>query len=140
MHSDMEKVIINISRAKDGTYTAHSADCTALFGMGGTVDEALAELRETLRITKEEIGREHAAFYPDWLDGEYEFITKWAVEDMLTYYAGIITPAALGRISGINPKQIWAYMHGLSKPRKAQADKIESALHKLGSELMNASF
>ena len=138
--NDMEKVIINVSRAKDGTYTAHCADCTALFGMGDTMDEALAELRETLRITREEIGRDKAAFYPDWIDGEYEFITKWAVEDMLTYYAGIITPAALGRISGINPKQIWAYMHGISKPRKAQTEKIEHALHKLGRELTNASF
>ena len=31
-------------------------------------------------------------------------------------------------------------MHGVSKPRRAQVDKIENALHKLGSELMNVSF
>lgn len=136
----MEKVIIKISKAEDGTYTAYCVDCTALFGMGNTVDEAVAELRETLRLTKEEIGKENAAFYPEWLDREYEFTIRWDIEDMLTYYAGIITPAALGRISGINPKQIWAYMHGKSKPRKAQTEKIESALHKLGSELMSATF
>lgn len=103
----MEKVIVNISRAKDGTYTAYCADCTPLIGMGDNVDEAVAELKETIRITKEEIGRENAA---------------------------------LGRISGVNPKQIWAYMHGKSKPRKAQTEKIELALHKLGSELLSASF
>ena len=136
----MEKVIVNISRAKDGTYTAYCADCTPLIGMGDNVDEAVAELKETIRITKEEIGRENAAFYPEWLDKEFEFVLKWDMEDLLTYYAGIITPAALGRISGINPKQIWAYMHGKSKPRKAQTEKIELALHKLGSELLSASF
>lgn len=136
----MEKVIINISRAKDGTYSAYCAECSALFGMGSTVDEAVEELKETLRINKEEIGKENAAFYPDWLDKEYEFSIKWDIQDMLNYYAGIITPAALGRISGINPKQIWSYMHGKSKPRKAQTEKIETALHKLGGELLNASF
>ena len=136
----MEKVKVIVSRAKDGTYTAYCEDCTPLIGMGDTVAEAMGELKETLRITKEEIGRESAAFYPDWLDGEYEFTTKWDVQDLLTYYSGIITPAALGRISGIHPKQIWSYMHGHSKPRKAQVDKIEVALHKLGNELISASF
>jgi len=137
---DMQKVNIIISRATDGTYTLYCADCAALFGMGKSIDEAIAELKETLRISKEEIGRESAAFYPDWLDGEYEFSIRWDVQDFLTYYAGIITPAALGRISGINPKQIWSYMHGKSKPRKAQTQKIELALHKLGNELLNATF
>lgn len=136
----MEKVSIIISRAKDGTYSAYCADSVTLIGMGDSIDEAVEDLRETLRITKEEIGRETAAFYPEWLDKEYEFVIKWDIQDLLSYYAGIITPSALGRISGINPKQIWAYMHGKSKPRKAQTERIEIALHKLGSELLNTSF
>lgn len=136
----MEKVKVIISRAEDGTYTVYCEDCASFIGMGDTVDEAVAELRETLRITREEIGKESAAFWPDWLDGEYEFVLKWDVQDLLAYYAGVITPAALGRISGINPKQIWAYMHGHSKPRPAQIARIESAIHKLGQELMNTSF
>jgi hypothetical protein len=49
-------------------------------------------------------------------------------------------PSALGRLSGINPKQVWAYMHGISKPRKAQLEKMESALHRLGQELTHTSF
>lgn len=136
----MEKVIIIISRAKDGTYSTYCADHPALFGMGDTVDQALTELKETIRITKEEIGKEFAAVYPDWIDGEYKFLLKWDISDLLEYYAGVITPAALGRISGINPKQIWSYMHGKSKPRKAQRAKIELALHKLGSELLSTIF
>lgn len=136
----MVKVKVIISRASDGYYTAYCADCAALFGGGDTADEAIDELKETLRINKEEIGKESAAFYPEWLDKEYEFVVKWDVQDMLNYYAGIITPTALGKISGINPKQIWAYMHGLSKPRRPQIEKIELALHKLGNELMNTSF
>ena len=40
----------------------------------------------------------------------------------------------------INPKKIWSYMHGHSKPRKAQVAKIEAAIHRLGRELVNSSF
>ena len=52
----------------------------------------------------------------------------------------IITPTALGHLAGIHPKQIWSYLHGYTKPRKTQISKIESALHRLGKELMNTAF
>ena len=136
----MTKVSIIFARAKDGTYSAYCEDAPMLFGMGDTAEDARKDLEETLRITKEEIGKESAGAYPDWLDGEYEFAPKWDVQAMLEYYAGIITPAALSRISGIHPKQLWSYLHGRSKPRKEQVCRIESALHKLGAELMNTSF
>ena len=110
----MRKVDIIMSVGADGFYSAYCSDHPALFGGGNTPAEALDELRETLRLVKQ--------------DGR------------MTYYAGIITPAALGRLSGINPKQIWAYMHGVSKPRKAQLQKMESALQQLGRELMHVSF
>ena len=51
-------------------------------------------------------------------------------------YKGIFTNSALERITGINQKQFQHYASGLKKPRAAQAKKIESALHKLGSELL----
>ena len=111
----------------------------ALFGGGNTPSEALDELRETLRLVKKD-GREIAFIYPEWLDGPFEFQTRWNVKDLMAYYAGIITPAALGRLSGINPKQIWSYMHGVSTPRKAQLQKMETALQQLGRELMHISF
>lgn len=36
--------------------------------MSDTIDDALDDLKETLRITREEIGRERAFIYPEWLD------------------------------------------------------------------------
>ena len=135
----MKTVEVTISIAKDGFYTASCADHPSLFGGGSTPGAALDELKETLRLVRED-GRDAAAAYPDWLDGEYEFQTKWNVQDLMTYYAGVITPSALGRLSGINPKQVWSYMHGKSRPRKAQLDKMGSALHRLGQELIHVSF
>ena len=135
----MEKVQITINRAKDGTYSAYCNEHPALFGSGATPQKAKYELVETLRLVKED-GKEKAFIYPSWLDGEYELITNWDVQTMLEYYTGIITPTALGNISGIHPKQIWAYAHGISHPRKSQICKIQNAIHNLGRELLNSSF
>ena len=135
----MKKVDITINIAKDGFYSAYCNDHPALFGSGNSPESARQELEETLRLTKE-TGKDRAIIYPDWLDEEYEFIVHWDVRTMLEYYSGIITPTALGRLSGIHPKQLWAYQHGISKPRKKQVAKIESALHKLGRELLNTVF
>lgn len=139
MYKDMEKVDITINVAPDGFYSAYCNDHPALFGSGETPEAARKELEETLRLTKED-GRDVAVIYPDWLDGDYEFAIHWDVRTMLEYYSGVITPTALGKLSGIHPKQLWAYQHGISKPRKAQVAKIEAALHRLGHELANTSF
>ena len=135
----MKIVDITINVARDGFYAAYCNDSPALFGGGNTPEEAKRELQETLAITKE-IGKERALFYPEWLDGEYEFVTHWDVQSLLEYYSGILTPTALSRVSGIHPKQLWAYQHGISHPRRKQIEKIQSAVHKLGRELINSVF
>ena len=136
----MKTVDINICIASDGFYSAYCIDCPALFGGGKTPPEAIEELQETLRITKDDIGKAAAAFYPDWLDDEYEFSVHYDVQSFLEYYSGVISLAALGKISGIHPKQLWSYAHGLSKPRKQQVARIQTALHDLGRELTELSF
>lgn len=136
----METIKAIIDRAADGTYSVYCEEVPLFFGIGDTIDQAKEEMLETIRLTKEEIGKDVAAVYPDWLDGEYEIEYKYDVQGFLEYYAGVITPTALGKIAGINPKQMWNYMHGVAKPRRAQVDKIESALHKLGNELIHTSF
>lgn len=136
----MTNVDIVVSVAKDGFYSVYLNDYPALLGGGETVEKAVTELCETLRIIKEEVGKDASLYYPEWLDGDYQFVLHWNVQDLLEYYSGVITPAALGRITGIHPKQLWAYRHGLSKPRKKQIEKIETALHKLGRELTQVSF
>lgn len=136
----MEKIKVMIDRTTDGTYNVYCTEHPEFFGMGDSIEEAKAEMIESIRITKEEIGKERALSYPSWLDGEYELEYKFDVQGLLEYYAGVITPTALGNLAGINPKQMWNYMHGQSKPRRAQIEKIESALHRLGHELINTSF
>lgn len=82
---------------------------------------------------------EHGIEYPAFLDSEFEIAYKFNTESMLEYYSGILSLAGLERITGINRKQLWSYAHGRSKPRKAQVQKIEKALHRLGAELSTVS-
>ena len=130
----MNKVNVTVSIAEDGFYWVACDDYPALVGGGKSPEAAIEELRGTLQMTRE-FGREKALCYPDWQDEKYEFVVRWNVRDLMEYYTGIITPAILGRLSGINPKQLWNYAHGLSKPRKAQIAKIEAGLHKLARDL-----
>ncbi len=135
----MEKILVTVERAEDGTYNVYCKDFPVFFGCGETVDEAKGNMLETVRITKEEVGKNDAAFWPQWLDGEYSFEYRFDIMDLLKYYAGIITPTALGRLSGINPKQVWNYMHGVAKPRQKQIEKLQKGLHRLGQELSSIS-
>ena len=38
--------------------------------MGDTIEDAKADLMESIRILKEEIGKDNALLYPDWLDSD----------------------------------------------------------------------
>ncbi len=135
----MRKVLVMVEIAGDGTYNVYCKDCPVFFGCGDTLDEAKENMLETIRITKEEVGKSKAAFWPEWLDDEYSLEYKFDIADFLRHYAGIITPTALGRLSGINPKQVWNYMHGVARPRKKQIAKLQAGLHRLGEELTSIS-
>ncbi len=54
------------------------------------------------------------------------------------YYGGLISLSGMERITGINQKQLWAYMHGRKKPRQAQKEKIMNSLHKFAHDLAAA--
>ena len=129
---------VPLNIVKDGGYGVYCVS-EPFTGMGHTVEEAKQDMLEGMDLLKRTC-IEDGTEYPAILDEDFDIDYKFDVQSFMEYYSGIITPTALGRISGINPKQIWNYMHGVSKPRRAQVDKIENALHKLGRELMNVSF
>lgn len=103
---------------------------------GGSVAEVKRNVLEALRIYKS------ANPESEW---EEPIRENWPIEwhydaqSLLGYYQGIFTNAALERLTGINQKQLWNYSKGISKPRKQAKEKIEKALHALGSELLELS-
>ena len=73
---------------------------------------------------------------PEELRGEYELEYHIDVKTFLEVYSGIFTKAGLERLTGVNQKQLWHYANGDVKPRKRQRERIESAIHRLGRDLM----
>ena len=107
-------------------------------GMGNTVEAAKKDMEEQIseyvRFCKEQSRK-----YPEYLDGGYEIRYRFEVQSLLNYYDGILSNAAIERLTGINQKQIWSYANGKTKPRAEQKKKIEHALHALGDELKAVS-
>jgi predicted RNase H-like HicB family nuclease len=103
-----------------------------VYGAGDTPAEALDSLKKAMALYAK-----HNADAPAWLkNGTYRVRHKFDAESILIYYKGVFTNAALERITGINQKQIQHYASGVKKPRPEQLRKIESALKKLGTELL----
>lgn len=116
-----------IERSKDA-YWAYIPDLEGVSGAGNNVSEAKNSMLEGLQI-QQELGNIPNANYSI----EYQF----DVISLLNYFKGILTNAAFERLTGINQMQMSHYANGLKKPRKAQREKIEQALHQLGEELIS---
>ena len=128
----MKQVKIIIERASDGTYSAYGEDVAA-YGMGDTIEAAKKEAIDGLKLFMELNKPENI---PSVLKGEYEIVFQMDVQSLLEYYKGVFTNAAFERITGISQAQISHYATGLKKPRPVQKEKIKTALHRLGSELL----
>lgn len=132
----MKTIYAIIEKTSDG-YSVFSEN--ELFsGMGKTAEEAKKDMMDQIAFYVETMKEENRN-YPAYLDGDYQIAYKFDVESLLHYYEGIFTNAALEKLTGINQKQLWAYAHGKSKPRKPQIEKIQKALHDLGDELISLS-
>ena len=127
----MKKVKIVIERS-DNLFSAYAENVNGVYGAGNTVSEAKDSVVKAIEL----LHKYNKTKIPSILKGEYSLVFRFDVESFLNYYKGIFTNAALERITGINQKQFQHYATGLKKPRETQIKKIETALHKLGGELI----
>ncbi len=114
-----------IERSKDA-YWAYIPELEGVSGVGESVQEAKRSMLEGLGL-QQELGNLSVQ--------EYLIDYHFDVESLLNYFKGILTNAAFERLTGINQLQMSHYANGLKKPRKAQRQKIEKALHQLGEDL-----
>ena len=133
----MTKIEAIIERAIDGTFSVYCVN-EMFSGMGDNVESAKLDMIEQMKFFKE-TSAEDKHEYPKFLDGDFEIVYKFNTESLLEYYSGILSLSGLEKITGIHQKQLWSYLHGRSKPRKAQVEKIEKGLHRFGNELISIS-
>lgn len=132
------KTLIAIIEKSENNYSAYLENVDGVIAVGSSVDEIKQNMIEAIDILKAEC-IEFGCEIPEELTGEYELIFKMDVRSVLEFYSGIFTKAGLERITGINQKQLWHYASGNRNPRPEQVLKIETALHKLGQELVSIS-
>ena len=133
----MRKITVVIERAENN-FSAYVREVDGISATGQSMDEIKTSVIEAIGeyITAcNELGLE----VPQELQDEYEITFDLDIQSLLMIYEGIFTKSGLEKLTGINQKQLWHYANGISKPRQAQRQKIESALHRLGSELISLS-
>lgn len=133
----MRKITVVIERAENN-FSAYVREVDGISATGQSMDEIKTSVIEAIDeyITAcNELGLE----VPQELQDEYEITFDLDIQSLLMIYEGIFTKSGLEKLTGINQKQLWHYANGISKPRQAQRQKIESALHRLGSELISLS-
>ena len=131
----MDKLIVNICASAD-SFGGYSENCEGIYAAGNSVKEVKEDVLEAIKIIKEEWPE---AEWPQPLKENWPIEWHYDVQSLLRYYEGIISNAALERLTGLNKKQLWNYSHGVAKPRKEAKEKIEKALHSLGQELLEFS-
>jgi len=132
----MKTITIIIERSKD-LYNAYAENVEGIYGGGDTVEDVKQSISEAIALFKEYNKPENI---PAILKGEYKLEYKFDTESFLKHYKGILTNSAISRLSGINQTLIQHYASGLKKPRKAQIEKLENAIHAFGRELLEVKF
>lgn len=134
----MKTIEAIIERASDGTYDVYCPD-EIFSGAGETVAEAKEDMIKQMKLFKD-TAKEEGLRYPEFLDSGFEISYSFDVKSLMAYYvnSGILTLAGIEKLTGINKKQLWAYLNGTT-PRKNQCRRIEDGLHKLANDL-NAIF
>jgi len=132
----MKTITVIIERSKD-LYWAYAENVEGIYGGGETVDEVKQSIIKAIALLKEHNTSE---YIPSILKGDYQLAYKFDTESFLKHYKGILTNSAISRLSGINPTLIQHYASGLKKPRKAQIEKLENAIHAFGRELLEVKF
>lgn len=127
------KVIIECS---ENNYSAYIENLDGIVATGATIAEIKSNMLRAIEAYVDAC-HEMNCEVPAELEGSYTLEFKTDVQSLLNLYCGIFTKSGLERLTGINQKQLWHYANGKSLPRKAQVQKIEDALHRLGTELMS---
>jgi predicted RNase H-like HicB family nuclease len=131
----MEKVLVTVGMTENNYSASVVIGDGIAVATGKTFEELKNQMAEAVDFHLEGM-REDGDEIPAMFQGEFMLVFRFDTESLLQHYNGIFTNAALGRLTGINQRQLQRYASGASKPREEQAHKIETALHHLGKELL----
>lgn len=127
----MKKLVVNICASKD-SIGAYSVNGEGIYGAGNSIKDCQDDVLKSIEEIKQTLPPDE---WPDILKEEYDIEWHYDVQTLLLHYGALMSLSGLERITGINQKQLWAYMNGRSKPRRKQVDRIENSIRIFGGEL-----
>lgn len=127
----MEQLIINICASSD-SFGAFSENYDGIFAAGNTIEACKKDVFTAIDLIKKNLPEDR---WPEPIRGEFEIIWKYDTQSLLLHFGSIMSLSGIEQITGIHQKQLWSYMHGRTKPRAQQKQRIESSLHEFGKEL-----
>jgi predicted RNase H-like HicB family nuclease len=131
----MEKIEVLISWSGDNYTIGTGLIAGAVFATGKTIEDAKSEFESAFEFHVEGCiadGDELPGFVKN---REYEFDYVMQISAILHHFDGILTRAALARVTGINQRQLGHYATGKTTPRPEQRRKIIEGFHRIGTEL-----
>ncbi|WP_289742011.1 helix-turn-helix transcriptional regulator [uncultured Duncaniella sp.] len=131
----MEKIIMVIEKSSD-FYSGYSDNCDGIYASGDSIEAVKADTEKAIELIKENLPEDQ---WPQIIKGDFEIEYHLDVVSFLEYYSRFLSLAGLGRITGINQKQLSNYMNRRAVPRRKQIDRISDGLHKFASELMSVT-
>jgi hypothetical protein len=118
--------------ASDDFFWAYGENGSKIYAGGETIAEVKRSVFECIEIVQSF----DDSNVPSALKGEYEIVWRFDLPSILGYYLNIFNSHGFARLIGIKEHTLLNYVLGLKKPRYAQVKKIESALHRLASDLL----
>ena len=131
----MEKIIMLIGKSSD-YYGAMSENCEGIYASGPDIEAVKEDTYKAIEGIKRNLPVDR---WPSQIKGDFEIEWKFDVPSFLEYYGGFLSLAGLERMTGINQKQLSNYLHHRAVPRKKQADRIITGLHKFAREILSVT-
>ncbi len=119
----------------DENYGAISEAMPGCVATAKTVDTVKEQYASALEFHLDGM-RKDGDLIPEAFRGKYQLEFELSAQALLHKFDGVLTRAALSRITGINEKLLGHYMSGNRNPRPAQRQKIVEGIQKVGRELI----
>lgn len=132
----MKTLNVVIEKGTDG-YGAYLEDVVGITGFGITVDEAKQDIIDSINEYVD-FCKEEGIDYEEELNNSEQatFIYKFDLQNLFEHFSFINVTELAERI-GMNPSLLRKYKKGITFAGEKQRQKIETALHEFGQELLN---
>lgn len=132
------QVKATIERGDNGTYDVTMEYLSqipfGLLGQGNNVEEAIADFYNSYNEMKSFLAEKGEVYPP------LDFHFVYDIPSFLKRYAYAFSLAGLGRITGINERQLSHYINGIRKPSLKTTLKIEQKLKEFAGEIAMLQF